>query len=253
MSDTLPLLLPEGDRMTGLTIGSLFSGMGGLDRAAERVFGARTVWVSDIDKGACKVLAYRYPHAPNLGDITRVDWATVPRVDIITGGYPCQPFSQAGRRLGQEDERHLWPYVADALAVLRPTFVLFENVRGHLSLGFDEVARDLHQLGYDVEWVLIRASDIGACHQRARLFILGVNRERRVRARPLAVYRWGWWWEPEDDLFGPVEFQGDMPASGSMIAGHLFAAPEPTFPESSTLLPTPTARDFKNVGTREAF
>lgn len=115
MSDTLPLLLPEGDRMTGLTIGSLFSGMGGLDRAAEQVFGARTVWVSDIDKGACKVLAHRYPHAPNLGDITRVDWATVPRVGIITGGYPCQPFSQAGRRMGQEDERHLWPYVADAL------------------------------------------------------------------------------------------------------------------------------------------
>ena len=54
-------------------------------------------------------------------------------------------------------------------------------------------------------------------------------------ARPLAVYRWGWWWEPEDDLFGPMEFQGGMPASGSMIAGHLFAAPEPTFPEPSTL------------------
>ena len=109
MSDTLPLLLPEGDRMTGLTIGSLFSGMGGLDRAAEQVFNARTVWVSDIDKGACKVLAHRYPHAPNLGDITRIDWATVPRVDIITGGYPCQPFSQAGQRLwcrGSRDGRH---------------------------------------------------------------------------------------------------------------------------------------------------
>ena len=163
--------------------GSLFSGYGGIDRAIADVFGAETAWVSDVDPGANAILAHRYPDAPNLGDITAVDWSTVEPVDIISGGYPCQPFSHAGLRRGQEDERHLWPYVADAIAVLRPPLVFFENVRGHLTLGFDEVIRDLHQLGYDVEWVLIKASDLGACHQRARLFILGVNRERRVRSR----------------------------------------------------------------------
>ena len=167
-----------------MTIGSLFSGMGALDLAAEEVFGATTAWVSDIDPGACKVLAHRFPHAPNLGDITTINWADVQRVDIIAGGYPCQPFSTAGRRMGQDDDRHLWPHVRDALAIMRPRLVVFENVRGHISLGFDEVVRDLHQLGYDIQWRLVRASDIGACHHRARLFILGVNREQRVCSRP---------------------------------------------------------------------
>lgn len=242
--------------MTGFTIGSLFTGAGMLDRAAEQVFGARTVWVSDIDKGACKVLAHRYPHAPNLGDITRINWATVPRVDIITGGYPCQPFSQAGRRLGQEDERHLWPYVADALAVLRPTFVLFENVRGHLSLGFDEVVRDLHQLGYDAEWVLIRASDIGACHQRARLFILGVNRERRVRSasagaaegsrtdRPVPLGRVvGDGGEP----VWPDTIRGKLPDEWEHDRGAPVRCSRAGRPDL-TLLPTPTVSDTNGAG-----
>ena len=106
--------------ITGLTIGSLFSGYGGLDRAAEQVFDARTVWVSDIDKGACKVLAYRYPHAPNLGDITRIDWATVPRVGIITGGSPCQDLSTAGRRAGMKEGTRsgLWESMREAIATV---------------------------------------------------------------------------------------------------------------------------------------
>ena len=86
-----------------LTIGSLFSGYGGLDMAAEEVFGARTAWVSDVDKGACKILAHRYPGVPNLGDITTVDWSAVEPVDIITGGSPCQDLSHAGRRAGMSD------------------------------------------------------------------------------------------------------------------------------------------------------
>lgn len=161
--------------------------------AVSQVTGARTVWVSDVAErdrkgsligNAPAILAHRYPGIPNVGDITAVDWGAVEPVDIITGGYPCQPFSHAGRRQGQADERHLWPHVADILAIMRPRIVVFENVRGHLTLGFDEVVRDLHRLGYDIRWTLLRASDIGACHQRARLFILGVQRERRVCSGP---------------------------------------------------------------------
>ena len=162
-----------------MRIGSLFSGYGGLDGAVEQVFGAETAWVSDIDPGACKILAHRFPDVPNLGDITRIDWAAVEPVDIITGGYPCQPFSQAGARLGTEDHRHLWPYVVEALSALRPPYAVFENVRGHLTLGFDQVIRDLHLLGYAVEWFVLKASDLGACHARARIFILA----RLVRGR----------------------------------------------------------------------
>ena len=83
------------------------------------MFGARTVWVSDIDKGACKVLAYRYPHAPNLGDITRIDWATVQPVDIFTGGSPCKDLSTAGRRAGMTDgtRSNLWVSMREAKAL----------------------------------------------------------------------------------------------------------------------------------------
>lgn len=162
----------------------LCAGYGGIGIALERAFGAETVAVSDIDAGACKILAHRYPHVPNIGDMTTVDWNEwVGKVDIISAGYPCQPFSAAGRRRGTSDERHLWPVIADALAIIRPPLCVFENVRGHLSLGFDEVVRDLHQLGYDVFWYGVKASDVGAAHHRFRLFIFGVDRnERAVRS-----------------------------------------------------------------------
>lgn len=135
------------------------------------------MWHCEFEEAPSKVLAERWPGVPNLGDITKVDWAAVKRehgaIDLVNGGYPCQPFSLAGARRGVEDERHLWPYVVEALRHLRPAQVVFENVRGHLSIGFDEVLRDLSWLGYEVEWVLVAASDIGAPHRRQRLFIYG--------------------------------------------------------------------------------
>lgn len=160
-----------------LTIGSLFSGYGGLDTAVERVFGAKTAWLVEFDKHPSLVLEHRFPGVPNYGDVTKIDWTEVEPVDIITGGYPCQPFSSAGRRQGQKDDRHMWPAVVECLSILNPKMAVFENVRGHLSLGFDEVVRDLHFLGYDVDWTTIKASDIGAPHQRARVFILAQKRE----------------------------------------------------------------------------
>lgn len=153
-------------------IGSLFTGYGGLDMAVEALTGGTVAWYSEIEKAACTVLASHYPNVPNLGDIKTVDWSAVEPVDILTGGYPCQPFSAAGLRKGTEDERHLWPYVREAMRHLRPALVILENVRGHLSLGIDVVLGEMATVGYDATWGLVRASDAGAPHQRARVFIV---------------------------------------------------------------------------------
>ncbi|MEU1863262.1 DNA cytosine methyltransferase [Streptomyces gardneri] len=161
--------------MTGsLRIGSLCTGYGGLDMAVQAVIGGSLAWVSDVDPGASRILAHHYPGVPNLGDLTAVDWAGAEPVDVLVGGYPCQPFSTAGKRKGTADERHIWPSIANALRVLRPRLTVFENVAGHLRLGFDTVLADLARLGFDAEWCLVRASEVGAPHQRQRLFLLAV-------------------------------------------------------------------------------
>jgi len=159
-------------------IGSLFSGAGALDMAVEAVFGATTAWHCEVDPAASKVLAAHWPSVPNLGDITtigkhpKVGWDYVEPVDILCGGYPCQPFSAAGQRKGTADERHLWPYFAEAIRGLRPRFVVLENVAGHRSMGFDSVLADLAAIGYDAQWCSLRASDVGAPHRRERLFVV---------------------------------------------------------------------------------
>ena len=151
-----------------MKVGSLFTGYGGLDTAV----GGDLAWYAEIDKAACEVLAYRYPGVPNLGDITKIDWTQVEPVDVLTGGYPCQPFSHAGLRKGKNDDRHLWPYVRDAIHTLRPEYAVLENVSGHITLGFANVLSDLATIGFDAEWGTFRASDVGAPHQRKRLFII---------------------------------------------------------------------------------
>jgi DNA (cytosine-5)-methyltransferase 1 len=93
-------------------------------------------------------------------------------VDIITGGYPCQPFSAAGKRLGTEDPRHLWPYILDHINAIRPVRCLFENVEGHISLGLREVIGDLEGVGYRATWGIFSASEVGAPHQRKRVYIM---------------------------------------------------------------------------------
>ena len=118
-----------------LRIGSLFSGAGWLDLAIEEVFGGETVWVSDIDPGACKVLAYRFPHARNLGDITKVDWCGVPEVALVGGGSPCQDISSAGGMTGMVEgtRSNLWVEMREAIRILRPMFVVWENVQAARS------------------------------------------------------------------------------------------------------------------------
>lgn len=154
-----------------MKIGSLCTGYGGLDMAVESYFNTEMVWCAEIDKYASALIEQRF-NKPNLGDIKQIDWANVEPIDILTAGYPCQPFSHAGQRKGTEDERHIWPYIIKAISILRPRIVVLENVRGHLSLGFKEVLKDLAENGYDARWQIVRASDVGAPHQRARLFIV---------------------------------------------------------------------------------
>lgn len=139
--------------------------------AVEAFYGAETAFMCDIDKYASIVIKERWG-VPNLGDMKQVDWTNVEPVDILTAGYPCQPFSTAGQRKGSADERHLWPYIKEIISHLRPSRVILENVRGHLTLGFKEVLQDLTQIGYDARWAIVRASDVGAPHQRSRLFAI---------------------------------------------------------------------------------
>jgi len=157
-----------------MKIGSLCTGYGGLDMAVEAFFNAEMAWCAENDKHASKLIEQRF-NKPNLGDIKQIDWASVEPIDILTAGYPCQPFSNAGQRKGTDDERHIWPHIIKAISILRPKFIILENVRGHLSLGFKEVLSDLAQNGYDAKWRIVRASDIGAPHQRARLFIIAYS------------------------------------------------------------------------------
>lgn len=154
-----------------MKIGSLCSGYGGLDLAVEAVFEAKTVWMCDIDKYANIAIEHNW-NIPNLGDLKNVNWNNVEKIDILTAGYPCQPFSQAGQRKGINDKRHIWPHIKKIIGTLQPRWVILENVRGHLSLGFKEVLKDLTEIGYDTKWAIVRASDVGAPHQRARLFIV---------------------------------------------------------------------------------
>jgi len=139
--------------------------------AVEDVFDSRTVWVSEINKTASALLDRIRP-VPNHGDLKRITWEEVEQVDILTAGYPCQPFSTAGNRKGTDDPRHIWPYIKDAIRRLRPRLVILENVRGHLSLGFSGVLGDLADIGYNAKWATFRASDVGAVHSRERIFVI---------------------------------------------------------------------------------
>jgi DNA (cytosine-5)-methyltransferase 1 len=151
------------------TVGSLFSGIGGLDLGLERA-GMTVIWQSEIDPYASRVLAKHWPDVPNLGDITKIDWSTVEPVDLVVGGYPCPAFSQVAR--GRNIAPNLWPHMRRAIADLRPRYVLLENVAAHLGRGFPAVLADLHALGFDAEWATLSACAFGAAHRRRRLFAI---------------------------------------------------------------------------------
>ena len=206
-----------------LKIGSLFSGYGGLDMAVESFFKAETKWFVEFDEAPSKILAHHWPHVPNLGDVTKVDWAQVEPVDIITGGFPCQPFSTAGLRKGEHDERHLWPHIVTAIRHLRPQHIILENVQGLRSLGLNRVLGDLAEAGFHARWESVRASHVGAPHHRERLFILASSpHAESVRRRP------GLWLRGAPQAKPGVRFRDDvLPRWAGAVGG------EPRFADSS--------------------
>jgi DNA (cytosine-5)-methyltransferase 1 len=156
--------------------GSLFSGIGGFDLASEWM-GWENVFHCEIAEFPRKVLNYYWPNAKTHEDITKTDF-TIYRetIDILTGGFPCQPYSAAGKRLGKEDSRHLWPEMLRAIQEIKPRWIVGENVAGFLTwnngLVFREVCTDLENEGYEVQAFIIPACAVGAPHRRDRVWII---------------------------------------------------------------------------------
>lgn len=154
-----------------LTVGSLFSGIGGFDIGLERA-GFEIAWQVENNDYCREVLKQHWPTVPCHYDIKAIDWRDIPRVDLVCGGFPCQPFSLAGKRRGAADDRYLWPEVVRCLDALRPTWFLGENVPGLINLALDQVCTDLESLGYTVWPVCVPACAVDAPHIRQRVWIV---------------------------------------------------------------------------------
>ena len=155
-----------------MTVGSLFTGIGGLDLGLERA-GMRVIWQCECDHYARRVLAKHWPGVPCYEDVRDVRAVDVVRPDLLCGGFPCQDISLAGNGAGLDGERSgLWHEFARCIGELRPRYVLVENVAALLGRGLDRVLGRLAALGYDAEWHCIPAASVGAPHRRDRLFIV---------------------------------------------------------------------------------
>jgi DNA (cytosine-5)-methyltransferase 1 len=155
----------------------LFSGIGGFALAARMVGGIETVGLCEIDQWAQKVLAKNFPNVPIHDDVKTLNPNDYGAIELITGGYPCQPFSLSGKRKGAADDRHLWPEVLRIVADARPRWLLCENVAGHVTMGLDQVLSDLDAIGYSAGTVVIPACAVDAPHRRDRVWIIA-NREK---------------------------------------------------------------------------
>jgi site-specific DNA-cytosine methylase len=205
-------------------VASLCAGIGGADLALEAL-GHDIAWHAEIDPDASAVLAHHWPDVPNVGDIKAADWGSVEPVDALVAGYPCQPFSMAGQRKGEDDPRHLWPAVRDAVVELRPHYVFLENVPGHVTKGLLSVLGDLASLGFDAEWGVLGSHHVGGCHRRDRLWVAAADAGRS----PLG--------------------QEPVPVAGG--GGAVVARLDRTAAAVTPLLPTPTSRDDKGANQRQ--
>jgi DNA (cytosine-5)-methyltransferase 1 len=182
--------------------GSLFSGIGGLDLGLERA-GMRVVWQCESDPYCRRVLARHWPEVTCYEDIRTVEWESVESVDLVCGGFPCQPVSVAGKQLAQEDERWLWPEFVRCIRSLRPLYVLVENVPGLLVRGMGDVLGDLAERGYDAEWDCIPAGAFGAHFVGDRVFVVA------SRSATSCLRREGCWKaEVGADQWGRDELEG---------------------------------------------
>lgn len=173
-------------RGTRFTIGSLCTGTGGLDLAVEQTSGGEMLWCAEYDKHASRIIEKRFG-VPNYGDLNVVDPHTLPPVDIITAGFPCQPVSVAGKRLGAADHRYIWPRIATVIEQIQPKAVVLENVVGLLSKGFSVVLQNLSDMGFDAEWGVVPAAAAGAPHRRDRVFVFAWPADRYVKSDPVGL------------------------------------------------------------------
>lgn len=229
-----------------LKVGALFSGYGGLELALGDVLPVDLAWYAELDTAASKIMARHWPGVPNHGDVTTINWANVEPVDVITGGSPCQDISNAGKRAGMRPGTRsgLWESMREAVAVIRPGLVVWENVGAVLSASahsdvecdagcvgdgtgepplraLGRVCGDLASVGYDAWWTSVRASDVGAPHQRLRVFLFATPSDA-----PLAAWR------------GPqLEHLGSAPGPTAELG-------EPNSATPLTLLPTPAVNDM---------
>jgi len=221
---------------------SLFSGIGGLDLAAEMA-GFKTVGQVEIDDYCNRVLEYHWPDVPRWRDVKDVTAETFEQktgikpgtLALLSGGFPCQPFSTAGKRKGKADSRFLWPEMLRVICEIRPRWIVAENVRGILSIDtgrtFGRILSDLAKNGYRVGWLCYGAGDVGAPHRRERVFIVAhtpqhlLNRPRQARQAGRGEFA--------DGGAGPTQprlgdFADGLPAG---LAGHRWpAGPGPQHP-----------------------
>ena len=160
-------------------VGSLFSGIGGIEIGFENQ-GFKTKWFCECEPYARAVLRKRFPTAKIYEDITKIDFKTVHRVKILTGGFPCQDISIAGKGEGIKGKRSgLWKYYLKAISEIRPRIALIENVARLTKKGLSTVLCDLAKIGYDAEWHCVPACSVGAPHKRERIFIIAYTNEKR--------------------------------------------------------------------------
>jgi DNA (cytosine-5)-methyltransferase 1 len=174
-----------------LTHASLFSGIGGFDLAAEWM-GWENIFHCENNAFCQKVLNYHFKNSISYGNIKTTDFTVhAGQIDILTGGFPCQPYSTAGKRLGKSDERHLFPEMLRAIKEIKPTWIIGENVRGLIGwnegLVFHEVYDDLEREGYEVQSFLIPAASVNAPHQRQRIWFIAYANDKGGSTRSAQV------------------------------------------------------------------
>lgn len=201
-----------------MTHGSLFSGIGGFDLAAEWM-GWENIFHCEIEPFNQKILKHYWPKATSYADIKKTDF-TIHRgtVDILTGGFPCQPYSQAGKRLGKEDDRHLWPEMLRTIREVSPRWVVGENVRGLTNwnggMVFDEVQADLEAEGYEVLPFLLPACAVNAPHRRDRIWFVAYSINNNWRPSSCDIN------EKRQHVFGkPPRFGNIWPTANPGIIG----------------------------------
>jgi DNA (cytosine-5)-methyltransferase 1 len=236
-----------------LTVGSLFSGIGGLELGLERA-GMKTVWQVECDPYAQKVLAKHWPVVERFGDVRDVGAHNLSPVDLVCGGFPCQDISSAGLRAGIAGERSgLWSQFRRLICELRPGLVIVENVSALLVRGIERVLGDMAELGLDAEWSVLPACAVGAPHERERVFIV---------AYPNGVYGeegLGLWSKPHEwrevlpcgDRPSRALWMASEPVDGGVVDG-FFAAVDRTRALGNAVVPQVAEFIGRRILAREA-